>query len=245
MPDFLMTLSRYLLILLLALPMASAWGMEQQLDIDPWESMNRRIFAFNETLDKYLLKPVTRGYRFVMPDPAERGVTNFISNIYEFNTVINSILQGRPGNALHSGGRFVVNTTVGLVGLFDVASHMELDHRPADFGQTLAVWGFDSGPFFMAPLIGPRTVRSLTGYFFDTYTSIPALIDDRELAYIFWTVEVIDIRSRLMKAEDLITGDRYIFIRDAYLQHRKTFINGGVVEDSFSDFEEEGDWEEF
>ena len=190
-----MTLSRYLLILLLALPMASAWGLEQQKDIDPWEPMNRRLFVFNEALDKYLLKPVARGYRFVMPDPAERGVTNFISNIYEFNTVINSLLQGRPGNALHSGGRLVVNTTLGLVGFFDVASHMELDRRPADFGQTLAVWGFDSGPFMMVPLIGPRTVRSVTGYFVDTYTSIPALIDDRELAYVFWTVEVIDIRA--------------------------------------------------
>jgi phospholipid-binding lipoprotein MlaA len=245
MAGLLMTLSRYFLILLLAVPMASAWGFEPEKEIDPWESMNRSIFAFNETLDKYLLKPVARGYQFIMPDPAQRSVTNFISNIYEFNTIFNSLLQGRPGNAFHSGGRFVVNTTVGLLGFFDVASRMELDHRPADFGQTLAVWGVDSGPFLMAPLIGPRTVRSLTGYFVDTYTSIPALQDDTQAAYIFWTVEVIDIRARLMKAEDLITGDRYIFIRDAYLQNRKAFINGGVVEDSFSDFEEGEDWEEF
>jgi phospholipid-binding lipoprotein MlaA len=245
MAVLLMTLSRYFLILLLALPMASAWAMEPETSIDPWESMNRRVFAFNETLDKYLLKPVTRVYQFIMPDPAQRGVTNFIDNIYEFNTIINSLLQGRPGNAFHSGGRFVVNTTVGLLGLFDVASRMELDHRPADFGQTLAVWGVDSGPFLMAPLIGPRTARSLTGYFVDTYSSIPALQDSTQTAYIFWTVEVIDIRARLMKAEDLITGDRYIFIRDAYLQYRKAFINGGVVEDSFSDFEEGVDWEEF
>ncbi|RLA49316.1 MAG: VacJ family lipoprotein [Gammaproteobacteria bacterium] len=240
-----MALSRYILIFVLTFPVASAWGLEQQSDIDPWESMNRRVFSFNETLDKYLLKPVARGYRFIMPDPAERGVTKFIANIYEFNTIINSLLQGRPGNALHTSGRFVVNTTVGLLGFFDVASHMELDHRPADFGQTLAVWGVGSGPFFMAPLIGPRTIRSLTGYFVDTYSSIPALQNDTELAYIFWTIEVIDIRARLLKAEDLITGDRYIFIRDAYLQHRKSFINNGVVEDSFSDFEEEEDWEEF
>ena len=239
-----MTLSRYLLTLLLTFPMASAGALEQQKDIDPWESMNRRVFVFNETLDKYLLKPVAKGYRFIMPDPAERSVTNFIANIYEFNTIINSLLQGHPGNAFHSGGRFVVNTTVGLLGFFDVASRMELDHRPADFGQTLAVWGFDSGPFIVAPLIGPRTCRSLTGYFFDTYTSLPALNDDTELAYIFWTVEVIDIRARLIKAEDLITGDRYIFIRDAYLQRREAFVNNGEVEDSFSDYEEDDDWEE-
>ena len=240
-----MPLSRYLLVLLVALPMAPAWALETEKNTDPWESMNRRVFAFNETLDKYLLKPVARGYRFVMPDPAERGVTNFIANIYEFNSVLNSLLQGRPGNAFHSGGRFVVNTTVGLVGVFDVASRMGLYHSPADFGQTLAVWGVDQGPFLMVPLIGPRTARSFTGYLFDTYTSIPALIDDQELAYIFWTVEVIDIRAGLIKAEELISGDRYIFIRDAYMQRRDFFVSGGEVNDSFSDYEEEEDWEEF
>ena len=240
-----MTLTRYLLILLLTFPMVSAWGLEEEKNVDPWETMNRRLFAFNDKLDTYLLRPVAVSYRFIMPDPAERGVTNFIANVYELSSVLNSLFQGRPGNAVHSGGRFVLNTTVGLVGFFDVASRMGLKHQPADFGQTLAVWGFDSGPYLMLPVIGPRTVRSLTGYFFDTYTSIPAFLDDKNSAYIFWTVEVIDIRARLLKAEELMSGDRYIFVRDAYLQRREYFVNGGVVEDSFSEFEEEEDWEEF
>jgi len=240
-----MTLARYFLLLFLLVPMSLAWSAEQEKNIDPWESMNRRLFAVNDTLDKYLLRPVAKGYRFVMPDPAERGVTNFINNIYEFNSVINSLLQGRLEGAAQSGGRFMVNTTLGLLGFFDVASAMGIQHKPADFGQTLAVWGFDSGPYLMLPVIGPRTVRSGVGYVFDTYSSIPALIDDTELAYIFWTVEVVDIRARLLKAEELITGDRYIFIRDAYLQRREFFVNGGVVDDSFSDFEEEGEFEEF
>lgn len=240
-----MRLPRFLLIMLLALPMAPAWGLAEGKNIDPWESMNRRVFAFNETLDKYLLKPVAKGYIFIMPDAAQRGVTNFISNMYEINSVINSLLQGRPGSALHTTGRFAVNTTLGIVGLFDVASRMGIEQQTADFGQTLATWGVGSGPFVMMPLIGPKTVRSTAGYFFDTYTSGPALQEDKQLAYIFWTVEVVDIRARLIQAEELISGDRYIFLRDAYLQRREYFINGGVVDDSFSDYEEEDDWEEF
>jgi len=122
---------------------------------------------------------------------------------------------------------------------------MGIEPNVSDFGQTLAVWGVEPGPFVMLPVFGPRTVRSGVGYFVDTYTSIPALIDDREAAYVFWTIEVIDFRAGLLDADDLITGDRYIFIRDAYLQARRTYINGGVVEDSFSDYEEQGEWEEF
>ena len=243
--SLLMSLPRYLLTLLLVLPLSTACAASQERDMDPWESTNRKIFAFNETLDRFVLKPAAKGYRFVMPDAAQRGVGNFIANIYEFNSVINSLLQGRFGGAAQNSGRFVVNTTLGLLGFFDVATPLGIEPNRADFGQTLAVWGFDSGPFVMLPLFGPRTVRSGVGYFFDTYTSIPYLIDNREAAWIFWTVEVIDYRASLLDADDLITGDRYIFLRDAYLQARKTFINGGVVDDSFSDFEEEEDWEEF
>ncbi len=239
-----MTLSRTLL-LLLALPGLSAWGTEGRSDIDPWEPMNRSIFAFNETLDKYVLRPVAVGYRLVVPDPAEQGVTNFIANIYEFNSVFNSLLQGRPGNALQSGTRFLVNSTVGLAGFIDVASPMGIERSPADFDQTLYTWGIESGPYLMLPVFGPHTVRSSAGYFVDTYSSIPAFLDDREWAYLFWTVEAVDIRANLLKADDLVTGDRYIFIRNAYLQRRAYFLSGGTVADSFSDTEEGDEYEEF
>lgn len=239
-----MPLSRYLLAIVLLFPLTPLLAAEEE-NVDPWESTNRKIFAFNETLDKYILRPVAKGYDFVMPDAAQRGVGNFISNIYEFNSVFNSLLQGRLEGAAQSGGRLLVNTTLGILGFFDVATPMGIEPNVSDFGQTLAVWGVEPGPFVMLPVFGPRTVRSGVGYFVDTYTSIPALIEDREAAYVFWTVEVVDYRAGLLDADDLITGDRYIFIRDAYLQARRTYINGGVVEDSFSDFEEEGDWEEF
>ena len=239
-----MPLSRYLLTIVLLFPLTSASAAEEE-NVDPWESTNRMIFAFNETLDRYILRPVAKGYDFVMPDAAQRGVGNFISNIYEFNSVFNSLLQGRLEGAAQSGGRLLVNTTLGVLGFFDVATAMGIEPNVSDFGQTLAVWGVEPGPFVMLPIFGPRTVRSGVGYFVDTYTSIPALIEDREAAYVFWTIEVIDFRAGLLDADDLITGDRYIFIRDAYLQARRTYINGGVVEDSFSDYEEQGEWEEF
>lgn len=239
-----MPLSRYLLAIVLLFPLTPLLAAEEE-NVDPWESTNRKIFAFNETLDKYILRPVAKGYDFVMPDAAQRGVGNFISNIYEFNSILNSLLQGRLEGAAQSGGRLLVNTTLGILGFFDVATPMGIEPNVSDFGQTLAVWGVEPGPFVMLPVFGPRTVRSGVGYFVDTYTSIPALIEDREAAYVFWTVEVVDYRAGLLDADDLITGDRYIFIRDAYLQARRTYINGGVVEDSFSDFEEEGEWEEF
>jgi phospholipid-binding lipoprotein MlaA len=186
-----MSLLRYLLVIMLALPVSSALGQEDIEDIDPWEPVNRKIFAFNETLDRYLLRPVASGYHKVMPQ---------------------------------SVGRFMVNTTVGVVGLFDVATRMGIEAQRADFGQTLKVWGVGSGPYVMLPLFGPRTARSATGYFVDTYTSIPAVAWETDEAYLFWTVEVISYRAGLLAVDDLITGDRYVFMRSAYLQSRATFL---------------------
>jgi len=247
---FPMVFSRMVVIFCLTCSGGLVWSQEQVLDpinnVDPWESTNRKIFAFNETLDRWILKPVAEGYNFVMPDIAKRGVTNFILNMYEFNSVLNGILQGKFSGAATSGGRFIINSTVGLAGLIDVATPMGIEPQRMDFGQTLAVWGVDTGPFVMLPLFGPRTVRSATGYFVDTYSSIPAWIEDRYIPWTFWTIEVIDFRASLLQSEDLITGDRYIFLRDAYLQRREFYDSGGVVKDNFSDFQEtDEEWEEF
>lgn len=228
-----MTLTRFLLPLVMAFSGVFTSAVQAGENIDPWEPMNRRIFTFNETLDKYILRPTAKGYRAVVPDPAERGVSNFISNVYEFNSIVNSLLQGRPGNALTSAGRFLVNSTMGLAGILDVATPMGIEHSPTDFDQTLYTWGVESGPFVMLPVFGPRTVRSATGYFVDTYTSLPVFLDDQRYAYLFWTVEAIDIRAQLLKADELVTGDRYIFIRNAYLERRQFILSGEQVEDSF------------
>ena len=243
-----MPLSRYLLLAMLAFTSGCSWAQEQERtrDVDPWEPVNRKIFVFNDTLDHWILTPVAKGYKFVMPDFAEQGVTNFIANVYEFNSFYNALLQGEFLGATKAGGRLLVNSTLGLLGFFDVATPMGIAPFRADFGQTLAVWGVDSGPYVMLPVFGPRNVRSAVGYFTDTYTSIPYLVNEQTWAWTFWTVEVIDYRARLLDAEDLITGDRYIFLRDAYLQRRKAFDTRGEVDDSFSDFEQDAeDWEEF
>jgi phospholipid-binding lipoprotein MlaA len=243
-----MNFTRYLLLALIVTVSPALWAEDSEKPgvIDPWETFNRKVYVFNDTLDTWVLRPVAKGYRFVMPDVAQQGVTNFILNIYEFNSFFNALFQGEIAGAGKAGGRFLINSTLGLLGFIDVATPMGIEPFRADFGQTLAVWGVESGPFVMVPVIGPRTVRSTVGYFVDTYSSIPALVNEDAWAWTFWTVEVVDYRARLMDAEDLITGDRYIFLRDAYLSRREAFIKRGIVEDSFSDFEADAeDWEDF
>jgi phospholipid-binding lipoprotein MlaA len=213
-------------------------------DYDPFESFNRAMFSFNEQLDAYFMKPVAKGYHFVMPDFAEQGVTNVFANLYDANSSFNALLQGRFGNALRGGGRFLVNSTFGILGVFDIATRMGLRPYPTDFGHTLAVWGLPQGPYFMVPLYGPRTLRSGVGSIVDVYATPQAYIDNVRLRNSVFGLELVDSRARLLDAEELISGDRYIFVRDVYLQQRKVLVNEGKVDDSFSDFGEEGNWEE-
>lgn len=240
-----MILSRYLLILLLVLPGMGAFA-EEKKNVDPFEAINRPLFALNNTLDRFLIRPVAVGYDWVMPHFAQRGVGNMFANMYDFNSAINGVLQGRFEGAAQGGGRFLVNSTVGVAGLFDVASSMGIRPYRTDFGHTLAIWGFESGPYLMVPFFGPRSIRSGTGTVFDTYTSIPTYIDNVRVRNSLWGLELVDGRASLLKGDELITGDRYIFVRDAYLQFRETFVHDGVVQDTFSDFDEDDeDWEDF
>ena len=232
---------RILALLLLLAPLSLA--AEETRNPDPYENLNRKMFAFNDGLDRWVLRPVAKGYDFIMPDPVQRGVGNLFANMYDFNATINSALQWRWEGVGLSGGRFLVNSTVGILGFFDVATRIGIRPNRADFGQTLAVWGARPGPYLMVPLFGPRTFRSGTGTIVDTYTSIPAYIDFVPLRNTLWGLELIDGRARLLNADELISGDRYIFVRDAYLQQREFFVNGGVVEDDFSDFADD-DWDE-
>lgn len=210
---------------------------------DPFEGANRVVFAFNDRVDRWVLAPVARGYNNVMPGFAQRGVSNFFANLYDLNGALNAALQGRFSRAAENTGRFVVNSTVGMLGFVDVASEMGISPYRTDFGHTLAIWGFDSGPYLMLPFFGPRTVRSGVGTAFDTVASLQWQLDTTSRNWLF-AIEIIDNRAALTAAEDLITGDRYIFIRDAYLQQREYFVTGGVVEDSFSDSEDDFEWEE-
>ena len=200
---------------------------------DPLESINRPIFALNDRLDRFILRPVAVGYDTISPDFIQRGIGNIFSNTGDFTTSLNRILQGDFVGATSSGGRFLVNTTLGLLGIFDVASEMGINEVKSDFGQTLSVWGFSSGPYLMVPMFGPRTVRSGAGSIVDSFSSVEKQIDNVPLRNSVWGIKVIDGRAELLKADDLITGDRYIFVRDAYLQRRKALESGDVVIDNF------------
>jgi len=218
-------------------------ALAAQSNPDPLEPLNRPIFAFNDALDRWMLKPVAKGYDFIMPNIAQRGVGNVLANLYDATSALNSVLQWRWNGAAQSGGRFLLNSTIGLVGIFDVATPLGIESYRTDFGQTLALWGLPEGPYLMLPLFGPRTVRSGTGTLVDTFTlSIPPQLNDRALRNTIWGVELIHGRARLLEADTLISGDRYIFVRDAYLQQREVFVNDGEVVDEFSDFED--DWED-
>ncbi|MFT6286930.1 MAG: phospholipid-binding lipoprotein MlaA [Alcanivorax sp.] len=242
-----MTLARFTLSIILLMPMtqvvAQVVAQEENGNPDPLERFNRPLFALNNSLDKYLVRPIAVGYDLIMPAPAQRGVGNFFSNIYDFSSALNAVLQGRFEGAAQSGGRFLVNSTVGVLGVFDVATPIGIRPYRTDFGHTLAIWGLPSGPYLMVPLYGPRTIRSGTGTIVDTYTSVPTYIDNVSLRNSIWGLELVDGRSRLLNAEQLLSGDRYIFVRDAYLQQRKYFISDGEVEDNFSDFDEAWDAE--
>ena len=234
---------RVILLLMLAFALPQAHAEEESRNVDPLESINRPLFALNDGLDRFLVRPLAIGYDFILPDFAKRGMGNFFANMYDANAAVNSVLQWRFEGAVQSSGRFLVNTTFGLLGLVDVATAMGISPYRTDFGHTLAIWGVPEGPYVMVPLFGPRTFRSGTGTIFDSYVSVQANIDTVRVRNTLWGLELIDGRSRLLRVDDLISGDRYIFVRDAYLQQREIFVNDGVVEDSFSDFDNE-EWDD-
>ncbi|WP_317931570.1 VacJ family lipoprotein [Halioxenophilus sp. WMMB6] len=201
---------------------------------DPWEGFNRQVYRFNDALDRAFLKPVAKGYKWITPDPVEKGVSNVFDNLGEIRTVVNSILQWKWASAGNSTGRFVVNSTVGLVGIFDVAKVWGMDKPDGeDFGQTLATWGVGSGPFLVLPLFGPSTLRDGVARPVDWYTDPINYIKDSDAQLGLNAVSVIDTRAQLLEAEELVSGDRYSFIRDAYLQRRNYLIKDGQIEDDF------------
>jgi len=210
---------------------------------DPWENANRHVFAFNEGIDKYLFKPLAKGYRAVVPDPVERSLSSFVANVGEVNNVFNGILQGSGETVANGTGRFLINSTVGVLGLFDVASSMGIERKPADFGQTLYEWGVDSGPFVMLPFFGPRTLRGGAAIPVDSFATLPYALNEYNEVWAYYGLETVNTRAQLLQAEELITGDKYIFTRNAYLQRREYFLSG-QVKDSFSELEEE-DFEDF
>ena len=218
-------MNKLLLVLLFSLPI---FGEEIS---DPFEDLNRDIFIFNEKLDEKLLKPAALTYRKVTPQFARTGVTNFFNNLEEIDTTINQVLQGEIKYAFNDAGRFVINSTIGLFGLIDVASKMGLERHEEDFGQTLGVWGFDSGPYIMIPFLGPSNPRDLLSRPISSFLSGTFAMEDNDVKITLVGIDALETRERLLDAETLIIGDKYIFVKDAYIQSREYEINNGSTED--------------
>lgn len=205
---------------------------ERVARIDPLEPMNRAVFTFNENLDEYIVKPAAEAYKFVLPDVVRRGVTNFFGNIGDIFVAANNLLQGKPQEATSDMGRFLVNSTIGILGFFDVATDLGLDKHTEDFGQTLAVWGVSDGPYVVLPLFGPSTVRDTAGLAVDLKTDFVLNTDqlnsDQRIGVT--ALRVLDRRANLLDAGQLLEDaafDKYSFLRDSYLQRRRNQVFDG------------------
>ncbi len=197
---------------------------------DPMESFNRQVFEFNEGLDKVVLKPLAQAYDKVVPVPVQECLSNGFSNLREPSNALNNLLQGKASTAVSDVCRFAINTTVGLLGCFDVAARMGLEKSREDFGQTLAVWGVGNGPFLVLPLFGPSTIRDTAGLGVETVLDVNFWIENVSVRNTIFGVRTVSFRHELLKADDLIAGaalDKYTFIRDGYLQRRRNLVYDG------------------
>ncbi len=195
---------------------------------DPLEPVNRVVYSVNTTLDKYALRPVAKGYVAVIPSPVRKGVNNFFSNLFYPRVALASFMQGKFRNGVSDSGRFLVNTTIGLVGIFDVATPLGMPRHREDAGQTFGVWGIGPGWYLVLPLYGPSTNRDLVGRLFDA--QLNPLSHTRPQTQIAATVvNVVDIRSQLLGVDQVIEDsfDPYLFVRGGYLERREAQVGDG------------------
>jgi phospholipid-binding lipoprotein MlaA len=212
-------------------------------DADPWERVNRSTYAFNDTVDRAVLKPVAKGYRRYVPQWMRTGVTNFLSNLAYPTVIVNNVLQLKLMDAISDTTRLVLNTTFGLGGLLDPASKAGLPRNDEDFGQTLGYWGMPSGPYVVIPFLGPSTLRDAPSLYVDYLTDARHYIGDNPLEFGFAGLSIVDLRARLLPAEAVIEDafDPYAVIRNAYLDRREYQVKDGDVEPEDLEFE---DWAE-
>ncbi len=215
---------------------------------DPWEPFNRGVFKFNDTLDRYMMKPVAKGYQWITPDFIDQGVSNFFDNLNDIAVTANDLFQFKFKQGGQDAARLLVNTTVGIGGVVDVASRVGLDKHEEDFGQTLAVWGVPYGPYLVLPFLGPSSPRDAVGTAADgfmnplSYTIFPVKIG-------LYGLRTIDFRADNLSATEILDEaalDRYAFMRNAYFQRRDYLIYDGEppLEEEFEEFEQELEEEE-
>jgi len=220
-------MKRYIFILLLPLLSACASTTRQ---VDPFESFNRKVYTFNDTIDRAAVKPIAQAYVKAVPNPIRAGVSNILSNLNDISVALNNILQGKLKNAFSDLGRFTINTTVGLFGIFDVASTTGLDKNDEDFGQTLGYWGIGDGPYIVLPFFGPSNLRDSVSRVVDIKTSATNLMLEPKDRNILFSFNIIHRRSQLLNASNILSIaaiDEYAFVRDAYFQKRLNQIYDG------------------
>lgn len=197
---------------------------------DPIESWNRSVFAFNEALDENAIKPVATGYVDVVPSMVRTGVTNFYANFKDAWSAVNSLLQGKVGNGISNVMRVGTNTVFGLGGVLDWATELRIERYPEDFGQTLGVWGFEAGPYVVWPLLGPSSVRDSFGLPLDIAVTPGSLIENTEAGIGLSLLNIVNTRANLLSTTGLLDDivlDKYVFVRDGYLQRRNSLVFDG------------------
>ena len=226
MRSFLFTLSPFLLSLLLS-GCATTGSSDPK---DPWEGLNRKTYAFNDVLDRALMKPLATTYEKIIPGFAREGVNNFFDNLEDINTSIQNILQGKPKQGFSDAGRFVVNSVFGIFGLWDVATPLGLEKHYEDFGQTLGVWGVGPGPYLVLPFFGASSLRDAPAKVVDPSWYYGKYIENDRVFWSIWSLEKIRTRANLLKAESIVRDaalDEYSFIRDAWWQRRQSQVYDG------------------
>lgn len=211
-------------------------------DVDPWEGFNRGVHKFNDRADGAILKPVAQTYDRLLPGFFKRAVHNVFRNVGTPAVLINQLLQGKPRQGASDGARFVLNSTLGIGGIFDVATAAGIAEHDEDFGQTLRVWGLSNGPYLVVPLRGPASVTHAAGMVVDSFMNPVRFVSPDRHRYAIQGLSFVDSRAQLLSTEVLVSGDRYLFFREAYLQRREYLVNDGLAdEDPFLDeFEDPG-----
>ncbi len=215
-------------------------------EIDPYEGFNRKMFVFNDVLDTYVGDPISDAYLWITPQFVQTGVSNFFSNLNGINVFINAFMQGKGKQGAEDTGRFLINSTFGMFGLFDVATDIGLEKHEEDFAQTLAVWGVPQGPYLVLPVLGPLTTRGIPGGIFDAVAN-PATYVGMPIQFL-QILQVVNTRANVddeLNFIDEAALDTYLFTRESFLQYRKNLIADGKLDDAddlldLDDFDEDG-----
>jgi phospholipid-binding lipoprotein MlaA len=223
------TRAKYATLALAAAALTGCASVQTPTPGDPLEGLNRTVFKFNDTVDAYALKPVAKGYQWVVPQPVRSSVTNFFSNVGDVYIAANELLQLKIADGVGDVMRVVINTVFGVGGLFDVATLAKLPKHSSDFGITLGHYGVPSGPYLVLPLLGPSTVRDTAGLAVDYYGNPLSYVQPSSVSWALYGVNLVNTRANLLTTVDVLSGaaiDKYSFIRNAYLQRRRFLISG-------------------